>query len=196
LRIGIAIKKSVSFRGVEQEFSNVYHYELLGALTGPYESLMNEVVENERFLHSSDVSFRTGQVWSAGGTKEENVMVFQAGLTGVGNQDPQLSQDRERAVLVRWRAGLDSRNKPVYLRKWFHACGRIANVQLWAAGVLQNTVKISPADRDTIESAASAFNEIGITEAWQFCSASGRRIEGMPDCHDYLEHHQLGDMWR
>lgn len=195
MRLGITITKSVLFRGVQQEFHNTYHYELLGAQTGPYESLVDELVTTEKTFHSSDVSFKRAAVWSAGGSIAQNQMVFQKTLTGTGGQSVNIRMDRERAVLIRWRAGVDSRGKPVYLRKWYHSCGSFAG-NAFIDAQLQNTAALDNAQRTAIASAASAMNELGVSETWDLCSESGRIWESQPECHEYLEHHQLGDMWR
>jgi hypothetical protein len=195
MRIGISIVKSVLFRGVQQEFSNVYYFNLAGAVTGPWDSLINEVKSNETPLHSADVTFKRGSVWSAGGTKEQNQMLFQKPLTGTGSTSANLSMDRERALLFRWPAGLDSRGKPVYLRKWFHVCGNIGGVVL-TAGHLQNTQAFTAVDKTTLQNLASTGDEIGVGESWQLCSATGRVPTGGVQAHAYLEHHQLGDAWR
>jgi hypothetical protein len=195
MRIGLSIVKSVLFRGVQQEFSNVYHYELLGAVTGPWESLVDECKASEAGLHSTDVSFKRASVWSAGGTPAQNAMLFQKTLAGLGSAVNNTSMDRERAILARWPAGVDSRGKPVYLRKWYHACGNVGGVTM-TAGHLQNTLAFSAADQTALQNLISAFDEIGATEAWQICSAGGRRKVGPVQAHKYLEHHQLGDMWR
>jgi hypothetical protein len=103
--------------------------------------------------------------------------------------------DRERAILFRWPAGFDTRGKPVYLRKWFHACGNIGGVTM-TAGHLQNTLAFSTADKNTLKNLATPFDEIGAGEVWDLCSASGRVATAPPEAHAYLEHHQLGDAWR
>lgn len=193
--IGLSVTKSVSFRLVQQEFTNVYHYSLPGAVTGPWQSLLEEVKASEVGFHATDVSFIRGAVWSAGGSPAQNQMLFQESLSGTGNQAVNSTMDRERAVLIRWFAGFASNGKPVYLRKWYHCCGNFAGNTL-AGTVIQNTGQISSAGRASIASAASAMNQIGAVEAWDLCSASGRLWQAQPDCHPYLEHHQLGDMWR
>jgi hypothetical protein len=195
MRVGIAIVKTVSFRGIQQEFSNVYHYDLLGAQTGPWEALVDEIKASEVGMHSTDVTFKKASVWSAGGTTAQNAMLFQKVLAGLGNQTSNAYLDRERAILIRWPAGFDTRGKPVYLRKWYHSCGAFAATP-FANGNLTNTLAFTTAERAAFASKASEMDEVGVTEAWQICSASGRRKTGPPEAHKYLEHHQLGDMWR
>lgn len=193
--VGISITKGVSFRGVTQEFSNVYHYELAGAVTGPWSDIVNEIKASEVAFHSVDVTFINARVWSAGGSPSQNQMLFQTNLSGTGSQTANASLDRERAILIRWPAGVDSRGHPVYLRKWYHCCGNCQN-QSFAASILQNTAQIGSAARGVIASAAAAFDQVGVVEAWSLCGPSGRNAEGTAECHAYLEHHQLGDMWR
>lgn len=195
MQIGLSVVKKVLFRGVQQEFSNVYHYNLAGAQTGPFEAMLDEVKATEVTFHSSDVTFVRGAVWSSGGSPAQNQMLFQKDFTGTGNQSLNTSQDRERAVLVQWPAGLDSRGKPVYLRKWYHSCGGFAG-QAFAATHLQNTVQLQQVTRDAIAAAADAMTNIGVAEAWELVAESGRVITGDVFCHPWLEHHQLGDMWR
>ncbi len=186
---------SVSFRGVQQEFSNVYHYQRVGLVEASWEGYLDEVVSTMRSLYSTDVSFKRGNVWSADGTPGQNTMLGTKNLTGTGNQVVNPNMDRERAFLVRWRAGKDIRGKPVYLRKWLHSCGSANGVGASNA-VLQQTASLDTATRTAIQSKAEELREIGTFELLNLCSATGRNAEGGANCHLYLEHHQLGDMWR
>lgn len=195
MQIGISVTKSVSFRGVQQEFANTYHYHHPTALTAPYESLVDEIIAEERKFHSTDVTFVRCAVWTSGGLPAQNEMKFQKNLSGLGLASTNASQDRERAVLIRWPAGVDTRGKPVYLRKWYHSCGSF-NTTAFVAGNLQNTAAIASGERTTIAAAAEALREIGGAESWNLVAQSGRENTGQAQCHAYLEHHQLGDMWR
>lgn len=196
MQIGMSITKSVLFRGVQQEFANVYHYYLTGAATGPWSDLIDENVVTEKLLHTADVTFKRAAVWSSGGTIAQNQMLFQKALSGLGSKQVDVNFDRERAVLIQWPAGVDSRGKPVYLRKWYHSGGAIDGVAAFSSAVKQNTAEIPSADRVSIAAAVDAVTQIGIVEAWNLCAESGRVPTGPPVCHRFLEHHQLGDMWR
>lgn len=197
MRVGISITKKVSFRLVQQEFSNVYHYQLETAVTAPDEELVDAIVATEKKLHAPDVTFVRGQVWSADGTPAQNAMRYEKALSGVGLGLNNTSHDRERAVLAMWPAGVNSRGKPVYLRKWFHSCG---SVQGWdfGANVLQNTAEIPLATRQGIAAIVDELTTIGSLSAWHICAASGREpATGTgPSIHRFLEHHQMGDAWR
>lgn len=193
----VAITKSVSFRGVQQEFTNVYHYS--GTLPGVSQAaaVAAALKTKEVQYHSSDVTFVRYKVWSAGGSSGSNVMIDQGNLSGTGSQTVNSSMDRERAVLIRVSNGIDVRGRPVYLRKWYHSCGDFAGVS-FSGGLLQNTTQISSANRTAI---ASLFQTdflsptiSGVT--YNLCSARGTAGGTPITCHPYLEHHQLGEMWR
>jgi hypothetical protein len=196
MRIGLTVTKDVLFRGVQQEFHNTYFYNLSTAVTAPAQSLIDDVVTTEKAIHSLTVNFKRAQVWSAGGTQAQNQMLLQVQLTGVGSSAADVNQDRERAVLIRWPAGFDVRGLPVYLRKYYHVCGSFGVTALTATGILANTAALSDNNRSAIATKASEVQQIGTGEFWDLCAKSGRERTGDAQCHKYLEHHQLGDMWR
>jgi hypothetical protein len=196
VQIGIQITKSTAFRGVQQEFSNVYHFNLATAITAPAESLIDEVTNNEKSFHSTLVNFVRAQCWSSGGTEAQNQMLHQKDLSGTGATSPGSSMDPERAVLTRWPAGFDSRGRPVYLRKYYHVRGVIGGVSTDSSAFQNQSTKFTPAQKASIAGAVDAVSEIGGTESWDLRAESGRDRTGGPEAHDWLEHHQLGDMWR
>jgi hypothetical protein len=194
---GVSVEKTVSFRGVQQPFANVYYYNHDSGSEGDADSLLNNVKALEVGFHSTDVSFVFGRVWTAGGTKQTNHMVVQKNLSGTGNQATSGSMDRERAFLIRWPAGFDSRGHQVYLRKWFHSCGACVGFTP-GTGQLQNTAEIPTATRSTIETAADGFQSVAVPGGISYVlrSATNRTRTGDSECHPWLEHHQLGDQWR
>jgi hypothetical protein len=200
LQIGIAIVKSVSFRGAVQEFTNVYHYastqvnlDNSGGL-----GLIDELVANEKTFHSSAVSFVRARCWSSGGTPAQNTMIAEKLLTGVGSLAVAAYMDRERAFLILWPAGVDSRGKQVNLKKWYHSVGFIAAASIANTQTkLENTSAFTAAEKTAVQNVVDAVTLIGNLEGWSLVAESGRvRDGGGPIAHDYLEHHQLGDMWR
>jgi hypothetical protein len=199
-RIGVSITKQIAFRNSLQEFSNVYYYEVL---TLPDSSQANTFITNltnyEKNFHSSLVTFVRGRCWSQIGTKEQNEMIAQANLSGTGARVSVNSFDSERAFLFRLRAGVDSRGNPVYLRKYYHSCGLFVTGTSIGSGVLQNTSGFTQGERDA---QVAAMNQIGDANGSpltpKICSKNGR-LPGAGNvwsAHQFLEHHQLGDMWR
>jgi|SRR5215217_9209040 len=200
MRVGIAITKRVVFRNSTQEFSNVYYYD--GLANKPTEAEGNTMLANQKArevpLHSTDVTFIRGRLWSQVGDKSQNEMISQQNLSGTGTITDNATLDRERAWLFRLRAGVDSRGNPVYLRKWFHACGSIGSASL-SGSILSNKGGFTQGERD---SAVGVMNSIGSAPAGAgtgtLTSKNGRTSTAgsLWQAHAFLEHHQLGDQWR
>jgi hypothetical protein len=201
-RIGIAITKSTPFRDSVQEWSNVYYYENVGVLPTEAEALglIDELTTFEKTIHANDCTFVRGRCWSQVGAPSANNMIAQKALTGVGSLTPESALDKERAILIRIRAGSDSRGNPVYLRKWFHAHAALSGMGGAMSGTItSNSTGFSQAQRDAAVAAVQTYGAIGGgAEPWKICAKSGRMTTaGAPfEAHKYLEHHQLGDMWR
>lgn len=200
-RVGVSVTKATAFRDSTQEFANIYHYHWTGLDPGEglAESLLDRVVTLEKTFHADDVSFLIGRVWNAGGTQAENDMIIEKNLSGVGAASPILEMDKERAILVRWRAGTDSKGRPVYLRKWFHTnCFAGVNVANYI-NIVNNKTGFTTADRAAINAKFDALSPISFNNGstiGELVAKNGRQITGERSVHKYLEHHQLGDMWR
>lgn len=195
---GVSIEKSASFRGATQIFANVYHYDSAGGAPSDanLESLLDALVVIEKTFHASSVTFVRGRVWSAGGSPAANQMRVDKSLSGTGALTNDVSYDRERAVLVRWRAGVDSRGRPVYLRKWWHVMSTTFAGAAWGSGVYANTAQIGSTQRNTFETTADQVVSQTHGSVFTMCGPSGRVITGDTIAHEYLEHHQLGETWR
>jgi hypothetical protein len=201
--IGMTVTKEVSFRNSIQPFSNMYFYNN-GIGTVPNEAdaltLLDEVVAFEKTIHAADVEFTYGRVWHQTLLALTTEMIGQKPLSGVGSATANTNMDRERAYLIRWRAGSDSRGNPVYLRKWYHTCGNFGTAfTAVLAGHLQNTDGLTIAQRNAIATKCQEVYNIGGTPGpWDLCAKSGRgaSLGNTPQAHQYLEHHQLGDQWR
>ncbi len=194
---GFSVLKRMAFRTSTQEFQNVYYYQHDAPLgSGDADTVLNSIVETEKKLHSSAVSFVYGRVWQAGGTPLTNIMVHQKPLTGTGSFATDAGFDRERAFLVRWPAGKDIRGKPVFLRKWYHSCGWPLGTTV-TDGKKANTDALTDADRQAIADIANEGRVRNtVLQGFTLCAASGRINNGPAECHRFLEHHQLGDQWR
>jgi hypothetical protein len=196
--VGVSITKRTAFRDSVQEFSNVYHYTYTGLNPSASlaESIIDAIVTIERPVHSGDVTFVRAKCWSAGGTIAQNTMIFQKLLTGVGS-GPSTAMDKERAFLIQWAAGTDSRGKPVRLKKWFHLIGPGSTQVSLTAGVLDNTLSFSASSRTTTAGLFNGLRMLSVNGTpMQLCAASGRLADGDAVAHKFLEHHQLGDQWR
>lgn len=197
--IGVSITKRTAFRDSTQEFSNVYHYTWGGL--NPSNSLglqiIDAIVAIERPYFADAVSFTYGRLWSAGGSIAENQMIAQKPLTGVGGAAAGSNIDRERALLIQWPAGFDSRGHPVTLKKWFHLCTGTWAGAVADAGIQANLTGFTTAQRATQAGVFDALRTVTVTLIpMNLCAESGRETTGAAAAHKYLEHRQLGDQWR
>lgn len=197
--VGVSITKSLSFRGAAQEFGNTYYYTTPLPVTQTVaDGLVDAIVTKEKAIFSGSVSFLRGRCWTAGGTPSQNEMLVTKALSGTGSGAAAIAgQDRERAFLVRFRAGVDSRGNPVYLRKWWHLnVGSMGATNL-TNSALENTATLPTAIRTALENAADGFKSItSLPQNFDLVSENGRQISGATQAHPYFEHRQLGDMWR
>ena len=193
--VAFSITKSKPFRDSVQEFTNVYHYNP-GSLPNAAlaDTIIDELVTKEKAFHDTSTTFVRGRCWSAGGSPSSNNMISQKSLSGLGALAPNTTIDAERAYLIYWPAGLDSRGKAVYLRKWYHSGGQIGGVTLLNT-ILTNATGFTTANRTAIASACDPVRTVG-PGGYDLCAESGRPNAGPAIAHKYLEHHQLGDQWR
>lgn len=199
-RIGVSITKSTPFRNSVQEFSNVYYYEVSGLPNAAgADAIIDNLVTMEKTFHSNTVTFVRGRLWSETGDKATSEMISQKNLSGIGSMNLVTGLDKERAWLFRLRAGVDSRGSPVYLRKWYHVCGEFVASQGVPAGVIGNTSGWSAGERSAqVAKISGVGNANGSAGSPTLVSKKGRGPSGGAtwEAHPFLEHHQMGDMWR
>lgn len=197
-RYGVQVLKRTTYRLGVQHFANTYHYEsaiVSNDLVG-LEALLDAIVAEEKTIHSTDVAFIQGRVWSTALGQAQNQMLVDKPLSGNGLRLLDATLDRERAILIQFRAGVDTRGRPVYLRKWYHICGQY-RVGTIPDGAKQQTAQIASGIRSDYVAFGNAIKQIAAGGATNILVAqSGRTITGATSCHPYLEHHQMGDEWR
>lgn len=200
-RVGVSITKSTAFRNSTQEFSNVYYYTDSGGTpsVSDADALIDALVTFEKPIHGTNVTFVRGRCWTQGGSPGTNNMISQKTLSGTGARSSVTSFDKERAFLFRLRAGNDSRGNPVYLRKWFHACGSLYAGQTVQSAWLDQTSAFGTTEENAMNLIIDPVKNISAAgRTWSLCSKSGRNFDSGQGfkSHKYLEHHQLGDQWR
>lgn len=200
-QVTVSITKRTPFRDSVQEFSNVYTYGSVGLNPqndAECDQIIDPIVTFEKAFHSTDVTFVKARMWTSGGTKATNNMIRTKTLSGTGSGSTYApGVDKERAVLLQIPAGVDTRGRPVKLRKWYHVCGNVGSVGL-TASINSQLTGFSTTDRNTI---ATQFNNAVLrvnSDLWGLKAESGRERTdgGQAVAHRYLEHHQLGDQWR
>lgn len=199
-RIGVSITKSCAFRGATQEFSNVYYYEVLNyPSVAEADTTIDNIVTLEKTFHSTLVTFVRGRLWKETGNKLTSEMISQKNLSGTGARGTVSTLDPERAFLFRLRAGVDIRGNPVYLRKWFHAVGEFHATASIVAGNQTQQTAFTSTQKNAYVAAMNAIGDAnGSPNTPKLCSKAGRLADvgASWTSHTWLEHHQLGDMWR
>jgi hypothetical protein len=199
-RIGVSITKTTPFRNSNQEFSNVYYFECSNLPSvAEADTTIDNIANLEKNFHALAVTFVRGRLWSQTSDKSTTEMISQKNLSGTGARSTMTTLDRERAFLFRLRAGNDSRGQPVYLRKWYHACGEFVSASAPSSAVTANTASFSTAERNAQVAAMNAIGDgNGSPNTLKLCSKKGRlpTAGATWSAHAFLEHHQLGDQWR
>lgn len=202
MRFGVNIQKRFAFRGGVQHFGNTYYYESNtgGAqpAIGTLDALVQDIVTKEKARHSQQITFVRGRLWSQIGTQAQNQMLVDNNLSGTGSATHAPAVDRERAWLVRFEAGSDSKGRPVYLRKWWHLLAVVGGAG-YTNGQTENMEELSQSHRDALVAFGNSIKEITVGSpavVFSLVSKNGREITGGTQAHRFLEHRQLGDEWR
>lgn len=191
--VGIAVTKSVTWRGERERFANVYHYtnnEMVDTEQG-WIDLGQAVVAAERPVHGSNVAFEELRVWSAGGTPSENETIAIIDLSGTGSSIANEAMNREACFLVEWRTSRPSiTGRPVTLKKFLHSCSLLGGS---GAGVLAGTEPLPAATVAPLMTYANAVRSIslGAGENRLIAPSSSDRVAGEPFVFPFVEHHEF-----
>jgi len=124
VRIAIAIEKEAAWHGNQERWSNVYHYETDFTVTAANAgACIDALVTFEKPVHASSVTYKTGRLWTTGGTPAQNETILIKDLSGSGSLSGSVVLYRECAVVVQSYTGRNSTTgKRIFLRKFIHAC--------------------------------------------------------------------------
>jgi hypothetical protein len=163
------------WHGKDEEYDNVYYLE--GPAEPPdaagLEKLISEIASAEKPIHGTRVNFVRGRVWSAGGTKEQNITLALVDLTGQGDLIGAQTFG-ELAILVEWECGRRNiKGRKVYLRKYI----RVGNgAGVWGPGVRTGEEAMGVVDKRAFKEYADRVQTIvapaGVN--WQLRSKGGR----------------------
>jgi hypothetical protein len=118
--LGVSVVKAVTWRGIEEEFTNVWHYDASVDTTA--ESVADAVVDEEKKVFGPNVTFKKVQVWGpADGTALQSQMLVQKDLTGTGTTFPGAVLAKELTAVISWDTGrVNTRGGRIFLRKYLH----------------------------------------------------------------------------
>jgi hypothetical protein len=170
--LGVAVTKGTSWRGIAEEFTNVYHYD--AAVDTTSDQVADGVVNAERQVFGNNVSYKRVQVYGpADGTILQNRMLLQKDLTGVGAVDTGSVTAKELTAVVSWNTGrVNSRGGRIYLRKYLHV-GRIAITDEDQA---KGNGPLTPNVREMLESYGNAAKNVVGASGASLCDKKGRKL--------------------
>lgn len=188
------IKKKVTWRGQEEEFENVYHYDFgIGVPTeAGFIDLLNAIRDIEKPLHAQTVTFLQGRAHGpTNGTQAEDQMRAVVDWSGqVGDSLNSNVIPFELAAVVSWYVGRSSRGYKRFLRKFWHVCGMQGTT---GQGALGNTT-IAAADKTKFTNAANNLKNIVIGgQGNALCTPQGSNLPAgtNPKVLDYLHTRQF-----
>lgn len=122
----IVIAKSFNYRGSPEVWTNKYHLEgTTPADLAAARTLLRAIWDSEKVVLGSDVTLVGGSFYNAG--NEAAAFMFDAtniggtSATNAGSSSTSATTPGDTSVWVRWgTAERNSKNKPIYLRKYFH----------------------------------------------------------------------------
>lgn len=176
MRYGVSISKSFLWRGITEQFANVYHYNLATSLDATMaDNLVTQLVAAEKPLFSGNVSFETARVWEAGGSPAANLTILIKDLPDVGTGAVVDQLYRELAVVVKWSTNrLTSTGRKIFLRKYLHVEALPSTV----AGVRNGTTALTSGLKAPFLSYADTIREIAIASGPTvfLCAPGGQQV--------------------
>jgi hypothetical protein len=123
--LGVSLTKRTTWRGIEEEFSNVYHFQTAVDVTS--DQVVDGVLAAEREIFGNNVTFVNAKVWGpTDGTALQSRMLLQRDFANSGNLAVGAITAKELAAVVQWDTGrINLRGGRIFLRKYLHV-GRLA----------------------------------------------------------------------
>lgn len=187
-----SIRKSIPWRGSQQGFSNLYHYQVAVPTEGALNVFLTKLKDLEAPVHSTAVTFEEGRAW--GPVNEDGRggrMVSVVDFSGTGSATPATSMYKECAFLLQWPLGrYGTRNRPQFLRKWIHSnylFGKATTVQDGSS-----SLGSMPTELGTYEAAVRDLLPVPPGPTYRLISASGHTADQAAVMKPYLEHRQFG----
>lgn len=121
---GLSVTKQTVWHGVNEQFSNVYHFDFTGAIPSEsgWDALIDAVVAKEKEMFGGNVAFMSSRVWGptdAGPLASITRRIRD--LSGTGSITPSVNMPPELAVVCSVFMGRNpSTQRKTFLRKFLH----------------------------------------------------------------------------
>lgn len=120
----VTITKRGAWRGSQEQYSNVYHYDTAAAITtdAGWDALIDAIVAKEKEMHGASVTYVQGRVNGPTNAGEAaNVMRRIKDLSGTGTMTGSgVAVPAELAICVQLFLGRSTRGYKRFLRKYYH----------------------------------------------------------------------------
>lgn len=190
--LGVSITKSFLYRGNQERWDNVYHFEVPEADEQTARDIIEALNPIETAVHGDSVNFREARAWSAGGTPEENETVLILDLTGVGGQPARGDWFATACYFVQIRTDRDSATgKPVYLSKYLRS--RTAFGETITQEAMTGREQLPGSVQDNIFNYMNDLTPLSTSSGdYNLAAPSGRvAVSGLPEVDPYIEDHEL-----
>jgi hypothetical protein len=170
--LGVSVTKSTGWRGIQEEFTNVWHFDATVDTTS--KEVADAVVAGERPVFGPNVNFKRVQVWGpADAGPAQNQMLLQEDLTGTGEAFPGAICAKELSVVASWDTGrVNTRGGRIFLRKYLHV-GQLNDAGDEAA---RGNAALPAAVADQYKRNMNAMkNIVGVGRA-SICDRKGRKL--------------------
>jgi len=182
---GFQITKKVTWRGQDEFFSNVYHYDMGSTLSQAQgQAMLDAIVAAERPAFGTNVTFVQGRAFGPTDQgKAANLMVAIVDYASLGTQAGTSNMPREMTVVVDNYIGRGPAGRKQFLRKYLHIClcssGDISDQGALGNNLLgSNLLALGIQYANRIKTISASSNQ------WQLCSPQGKLWNN------------IGDNWR
>lgn len=191
--VGVHIEKKFSWRGTDEFFENVYHYDTGSWVEtdAGWNELIDDVVTIEKSFHSSEITFTKARIHGpTNTTKADDKMLYIKDLSGTGSGTTATGMPKEMAVVVQLYMGRTQRGYKSFLRKYYHT----RHMPNSTGEALAGNAQMAAADRTYFAGKLDSLKTVLVgSNTVDLCKPSGEHIPLATGayCHPYLHTRQL-----
>lgn len=192
VRVGVALTKQFPYRNTQEEFTNVFTYEVPTADIATAQNLVAALLAHEKANHASIVKFTKSRVWTTGGTPAENVTIYISDLADFGTLGEDPGMHAQACYEVQWKTDRPSATgKPVYLRKYLRSFATYASTGL-TAGVYAGSTPLPTPIKTALQAYADKLNPLVTSSGnYDLIAPSGRKVTARATMPTYMSLHEL-----
>lgn len=185
---GFQITKKVTWRGADEQFSNVYHYELGSTLSATEaDAFIDALVTAERPAFGSNVTFIQGRAFGPTNQGQAaNQMISIRDMSLAGTQAGGSDLPYEETLVVENFIGRGPAGRKQFLRKYLHICkvgaGDVGAASLGNGTITANLISIGTTYWNRVKQITANSNQ------WKLCTKNGKLYDNIADSPVVLPH--------